>query len=189
MGTTKTDNGLSAADTIGIETTMMAIREYVMGYYKGTCIEKVTGDNNISLRSPYMLEREPHAYQRQITKQKDIQYLQIADVLIATLQRMPLILTLHNTALHRSPELREIRLATLKFMHRYLRGVRIIEKGSKRMGNKDDSKLVIQMSQPRERTNVYDIDTLRELLVTDERSVNIGPDMQFVDIGDWILHE
>lgn len=140
MGTAKTDNSVAT----GIEATMMAIREYLMAYYKGSCIEQLTGDNNVRLSPVYMDLPGRRMHQRTLAKQQNHQSLHINGVHIATLQEMPSNLTLHNTALFRSPELREIRLKTIKFMGQYLRGVRIIEKGSKRMGKRDDSELVTQ---------------------------------------------
>jgi hypothetical protein len=134
----------------GLETTMMAIREYLMTYYKGTCIESIVGENNVRLRQEHIGTRELRAYQRNLSAQKNLKRLTIGDTTIATLQEVPCILTLHNTTLYRSPELREIRLKTLKFMGQYLRGVRIIEKGSKRMGERDDSGLIAQPEIPTE---------------------------------------
>lgn len=106
---------------MGLQATVMAIREEMMNYFKGTCVDRVTDNRNVHLtRLPS--DRLPYQYQRIEQERKRITGLYVADVLLFTLQLEP-DRVLFGKELDRSPQLREVKKAVDKFMERYLAGV------------------------------------------------------------------
>lgn len=124
----------------GIKATVMALREHLMMYYKGTCIDRFVGNTNVIMRSES--QRAPYQYMREINRGRDMHHLDIGVYRLLTLEKQPDTLTLHNTQLHNSPQFRAVREGILDFMGRYLRGIALVEVGTKRIGKRDDSAIV-----------------------------------------------
>lgn len=108
-------------DGIEVQTTVMAIREELMNYFKGTCVERVTTDRNI--RTVGLGATRGYYYLRRQTENESPRLLLIGDVPIATLRLSPDRVTFHRGSLSRSKQLREVYALLEEFMHDYLAGV------------------------------------------------------------------
>jgi hypothetical protein len=108
---------------LDLEINVMAIREMLMEYFKGTCVRRVTDNHNVTLQS--IQKSSNYYFERRENEIKNPVLLYVSNVPILTLSKEPETLTLHLGTLERSKELREVRIELEKFMHDYLRGVRI----------------------------------------------------------------
>lgn len=121
-----------------ITPTVIAIREQLMEYFKGTCIERFTTNGSVRLRGDGSPQR--YAYQRREFELALPSILWISDVPILSLNRNPESILFHST-LDRSPQFRAIKGEVNKFMHNYLAGVQVSYEPEK-IGKKDDSELL-----------------------------------------------
>lgn len=103
--------------------TVMALREELMAYYKGDCVQKLVHDGNIQRISLYNLHRREYQYQRREEANQDEQIVLVGKLPVFTMHRIPDTLVLHDLVLKRSPQFREIGKALEKFMATYLQGV------------------------------------------------------------------
>lgn len=127
-----------------IAKTVMAIRERVVEYYKGSCVDRLT-DRRIDLvgESRGTLGINPRQFERLLWQQEDSKLLLLDSVNLLTLRRQPdtLILGLN---LERSKEMRGVKVGIKNFMGKYLPNVKVHDEEF------DDKKLVA----PTERNQV-----------------------------------
>lgn len=141
---------------MGLQATVMAIREEMMNYFKGTCVDRVTANRNVRLtRLPS--DRLPYQYQRLELERKRITGLYVADTLLFTLQLEP-DRVLFGKELDRSPQLREVKKAVDKFMERYLAGVNRDYYDGTPPQEVDDSELLTTRPRIRGSGTVYGVD-------------------------------
>jgi hypothetical protein len=114
--------GFVETKELGLKATTMAIREVLMEYFKGTCIERLTDNhsvrliNGISSRGEYQYIRREQENQRPMI-------VMLNNIPIATVQHAPEKIIFHQRVLTRSPEFREIYKELKLFMDKYLVGV------------------------------------------------------------------
>lgn len=139
-----------------IESTIMAIRENLMDYFKGTCVNYVTHSSNVYMSGERTRAR--HNYERELYQQQSPCVLYIHDTPILSVRKTPDTLILHEVVLGRSKQLQAVREAVEAFMAKYLQGVRIDVNRTTKIANKvtvkrtkekDDSYLFT--GRPRER--------------------------------------
>lgn len=124
-----------------VEFTVMAIRERVMEYYKGTCVNRMDNPHNIGLRIEDSAPAR-YNYQRQAIRQQDGQKMYIGNVWVASLQKSPHMMVLRNNKLQRSPQLEAVKAGVMDFMGRYLRAVEVKQQGRRPAELTDDSDLI-----------------------------------------------
>lgn len=118
MGRTITDYNRA------MDATVMAIREELMMYYKGNCVDKFVY-GNVGLESLENTVRGEHRYLRRENEIHQPTMLTLGRNPIMKLHKMPNELVFNELILQRSPEFTEVYARIEKFMHKYLRGVRI----------------------------------------------------------------
>lgn len=106
----------------GIEATVMNIREALMGYYKGTCVDTLTTSGNIRLVKDYRISGRQHLYERRELELADKNILLIGDLKIFTLTHNPNKLVFYSV-LDRSPQLLEVKKGIEAFVDEFLMGV------------------------------------------------------------------
>ena len=121
MATTTTD--------INIQTTVMAIREELMNYFKGGCVQTMV--QNSPVQFSRIEGRTRYQYEREEIRNKQPRIVNLGNAPIMTVQKSPDKVTLHAAVLNRSPQFRAIREGLEEFLDRYLIGVtvEINEKG------------------------------------------------------------
>lgn len=119
MGTTK--SGSVGSLDVGIQTTVMAIREELMDYFKGTCIQRVT--ENSGVRLSRVEEHLTYTYLRRDAENTRTARIYLKDVPILTVKSSPDKVIFHNFLLHRSPQLRKVKGGIEEFMNKFLMGV------------------------------------------------------------------
>lgn len=112
--------------TDGIDITLLSIRETLMEYFKGSCVQKVTSNSNVRLNIMQISEATPQRWWRSFESPC---LLLLSEVPIATLGKNPDTITFHVDVVRRSPQLRQIRGRLDKFLSEYLPGVAIAERG------------------------------------------------------------
>lgn len=110
-----------------IKATVMGIREEVMKYFKGTCVERLVDHNVHRIPLARMIGRLPYQYQRNDLANRDPQVLMIGDVPIATLERIPETITLHTQVMRLTPGLLRVDTEVRCFLDRFLSGVPVRE--------------------------------------------------------------
>lgn len=105
-----------------IDATIMALREELMQYFKGTCIHRLTTADNISWRQARLQGGNLHRYQRDQYESKNEKILFLGGVPILTVKHTPDIVIFHKT-LERSEQLRAIKVGLEEFFNNFLRGV------------------------------------------------------------------
>ena len=110
------------------EVVVMAIREKLMGYFKGWAGDRVVENSSIRIQSI-----EPghirFRYERREYELHSPSIVLFNGYEIAKLDKSPHTLALNTTVLNRSPQLRELTTAIKAFMNEYLAGVEVIEYG------------------------------------------------------------
>jgi hypothetical protein len=123
MGATKT----SVEEDI--KATAMALRETIMEYFKGSCVERLVTSNNIRVTS---IEngRAEFQYQRRHIEEQNRKLVSLSGVPLFSMHKMPDTLTFYEDTFKRSPQLRAVNAELSVFMDKYLIGVEIkTEKG------------------------------------------------------------
>ncbi len=108
---------------LDIETTTVAIREAIMSYYKGTCVERMVDPNNIHIH-PIEVNRR-YQYEREISGIRSPSRLWIGNAPIMELWKNSNKVIYYDVVLKRSPELRIIRSKLTKFFREYLKDVKV----------------------------------------------------------------
>ena len=106
-----------------IETTVMAIREVLMTYFKGSCVESVTNRGDICLNE--MVVPRNYNYQRDLAQLMDYRRLYIKGVAIMEVHKNENTVIYYDSILKRSPELRKVRKLLTKFIRTYLVSVKL----------------------------------------------------------------
>jgi hypothetical protein len=114
----------TASDSLAIETTVMALRETIMEYFKHTCIERLTSDAGIQFKRIRATETR-FQYQRREAEAQDRQVLYLSGLPILEVQRDPEKLVFYKTMLTRSKELRDVYQGLQNFMEKYLSAVTV----------------------------------------------------------------
>lgn len=110
-----------------LEATVMALRETLMEYFKGTCVEKMTRNSNVNLYPISERQRGLSRAERWRLSFKRPRILLLADVPLATVGQEPDTITIHTAVMGRSPQLKKVRKELEKFLKTYLPGVEIKE--------------------------------------------------------------
>lgn len=103
-----------------ITTTTMAIRESLMRYFKGDCVETLIAQTNIR-RKQMARYTQPNAAQEK-------SLILAGDTPLLTVHRLPDTVIFHQAVLGRSPQLREVRRGLEVFLGKYLPDVERKEK-------------------------------------------------------------
>lgn len=112
-------------NSAGIAITTMAMREEIMCYFKGTCVERMT------FRSGVRLFKIPHdfrgvaRYRRTEIEIDDDNLLTIANIPFAILGKSPRRIVFLTTTTERSPQFRAIKRGLRKFAEQYLPSVQV----------------------------------------------------------------
>jgi hypothetical protein len=108
---------------LGVEATTMAIRELLMFYFKGTCVENLTDKGNL-----YMIAipaRADYNYQRREYKNQNPQMLVINEIPLLSVQKAPEKIVFNQRVFNRSPQLSEVYKGLKDFTDKYLAGVEV----------------------------------------------------------------
>lgn len=112
-------------DLSRLEPTIMAVREVLMDYFKGTCIRRMTTSSNVRLRRLGFSVRGVYRNERVDMELDNICVLYVGHVPIAKLGKNPARLVFLSTATKRSPQLRSLEYYVRKFAKEYLPGIEI----------------------------------------------------------------
>lgn len=112
-----------SSDRLGVEATTMAIREELMRYFKGSCVERVVENNALRLINLADFRERSYQYQRRQLETQQPMLMQLGNVPLMTLQHAPEKVTFHCLTFERSPQLREIKKEVEKFLDKYLMGI------------------------------------------------------------------
>lgn len=126
MATTRNSSVENNSVEEDIQSTIMAIREVLMTYYKGSCVENLVNSHNVSLHS--VADSGGYYYQRLDRDIKQPSVLVLADVTIARLGKSPDKIILYSSVLKRSKEFRMIQENMITFLQRFLKNVEIERK-------------------------------------------------------------
>lgn len=107
---------------VDLDASVMAIRELLMEYYKGACIQRLMENNNIHLRNVSFQAR--FNYERREHRNKKPQQIVIGNVPIAQLEHEPDSIVFYSKVLNRSPQMRYVYKELKKFMSTYLPAVK-----------------------------------------------------------------
>lgn len=129
-------------EQLALETTIMACREVIMAYFKGTTVDSVVKTYTNVSRS-MISEPSSYNYQRRQQQQINKQALLIGGTPILYLLKHPREIHFKIGVLNRSKEFQEIHRELEKFLKRYLRAVTIKEVDKRRVANKDDSDKIL----------------------------------------------
>lgn len=106
----------------GIEATIMAIRETLMDYFKGGCVESMA---SARITLDHISSRTNYRYERQRSNMENGMVLSIGPYMAFTLSQSPDVLTIHMGTMDRGKIMRSVRQGVEEFMGKYLRGVTI----------------------------------------------------------------
>lgn len=126
-------------DIISLEATTIVIRETLMQYFKGTCIDSFAYAPNVMLHQVYGNHR--YQYERQEAERIARAHLQLGRVRLFELTREPAKIVFHPNLL-RSPQLLHIRKEIKRFMKQYLPNVEVVCEELDIVPNQDDSVLL-----------------------------------------------
>lgn len=122
--------------------TTMNIRERLMDYFNGTCVERMTQSGNVMLVKDYRISSEQHQYVRLALQDKNKHIMVIGHTKVFTLTNAPKKIVFYS-CLDRSPQLREVKREIEQFMHDFLGGVEV-SYIKRKQAEKDDSELMKQ---------------------------------------------
>jgi hypothetical protein len=112
-----------ARSDIAIESTIMAIREVLMEYFKGTCVQRMT-DSQVFLAVPSTYAE--YQYQRIELQNKQPRNLMLSGFSLLEVSKLPDTVTLNVKVFDRSPQLREVYAGVKEFLDKYLVGVEVV---------------------------------------------------------------
>lgn len=111
-------------DQISLEATVMALREELMSYFKGSCVSRVTAKRNVQRVSLGDFRPRVYRYQRELLAKQEPCILLLGGAPLCSLQHAPEVITFHARVFNRSPQLRQVRRELEKFLNSYLGGVK-----------------------------------------------------------------
>lgn len=124
MGSPQATDRLSD-EQIALEATVMALREEIMSFFKGSCITRVAQTEAIrTVELSEYQSRPRYAYQRQRLATQKPTMLFLGDAPILTVSKQPDTIVFHTTVLGRSPQFRAVHAELEEFVERYLRGIK-----------------------------------------------------------------
>lgn len=110
---------------VEIQATVMAIRETLMEYYKGTCVERLTVNSTVGLAFMSNGNRRDFQYLRRQAENQKLAVVTLGGLPIMTVQRFPDRAVFNEKILTRSPQLTDVYDGVRGFMEKYLRGVEV----------------------------------------------------------------
>lgn len=111
--------------TNGIAFTTMAIREELMQYFKGDCVQRLTYASNVRVMGIEVSMKGLPNYERVAIKNARRALLRVGDAPILELSYNPAVVVFNTGVLRRSPQLKDIEAALRKFFAEYLPGVEV----------------------------------------------------------------
>lgn len=114
---------MARPSSLDTDETIMAIREELMEYYKGSCVSQLASHEGISITPVRERSGGDHYYLRREEENRDPQVLYWRDTPLFTMERQPAQLTLHTRYITKSDALRTIRAGVEDFMGKYLMGI------------------------------------------------------------------
>lgn len=122
--------------------TIMNIRERIMEYFKGTCVENMTVSGNVALVKDYRISSSQHQYERLNLASENRHVMLIGQTKVFTLTQAPKKVVFYS-CLDRSPQLRQVKEEITAFMHDFLGGVEV-SYIKRKQEEKDDTELMKQ---------------------------------------------
>lgn len=107
---------------VKLETTVMALRETLMQYFKGSCVARLTDGAGIECRTVYQ-PRMKYQYQRLQAEAERAKVIYLGGVSLMTVRLAPDRLVYHTITMGRSPQLKQIHKMIDKFLDHYLPNV------------------------------------------------------------------
>ena len=109
------------AKQLAIDNTIMAIREFLMEYFKGSCGDK------LALPSSVTVKKFPTSgnfyYERRESENSQGKVISIKNVPVMRVQLSPDTIVLFSKTLSRSKQMREVRDKLEMFLDKYLQGI------------------------------------------------------------------
>lgn len=106
-----------------VEAIVMNLREILMEYFKGSCVDKLISTSIIKRVAVNPSNSGQYQYQREQARRAQEQRVYIRDVPIMNIQHSPDRVTFYTEILSRSKELRDIHRDVDKFLQEYLPAV------------------------------------------------------------------
>lgn len=133
----KSSNSVTAVDT-----TVMAIREDLMSYFKGDCLNRTVVSGTITWRHFPSRDHYNHRYERLRDEKENRCKLSLRGVHLFTVQKLPYSITFHLNRLDRSKELQAVKAGVELFVSKHLRSVTVKYVGAFTGEQVDDTELV-----------------------------------------------
>lgn len=113
----------------GIQCIVMAIREEMMTYFKGTCVSRLSQDCSVYTDDVPMQtdRRRPYYYERREYDRMSPRRLILSGVSLAEMRHNDDMVIFPIWTVNRSPEFKEIHRQIKAFFHKYLQGVQLKE--------------------------------------------------------------
>jgi hypothetical protein len=110
---------------------IMTIRESMMEYFKGDCVQRLTRRSGVKLlpRNEWN-NRRLRGHERFIANQQDRKLMVIHKTPILGLNKEPNTVVLYTSVLNRSEEMRMLKVEIKAFIKTYLKGVKVEEDNS-----------------------------------------------------------
>lgn len=109
-----------------VNLTVMALREKLMEYFKGGCVESVVYCDKIAvLNLENYQPRGDYQYQRRALIAKKPRLVMLSKVPLFSMAKVPDTVTFHEQVLNRSVELQQVYAGLGEFMQKYLPGVQV----------------------------------------------------------------
>lgn len=115
--------GTTELKALQLESTVMAIREHLMDYFKGTCIHRFVEKHNITMMNVSSPAREEYQYIRRQAEAEAARVMYLDSAPILTVKLNPDRIIFNTKVLNRSPELRDVHKEIEAFMQEFLPGV------------------------------------------------------------------
>lgn len=120
----------------GIQLITMGIREEMMTYFKGTCVDRLAGNSNVFLQPHTQGGR--YFFQR---REQEIEYpciIRYGNIRFGMVRRQPDTAAFYPGVMTRSPEFMRIYEGVQDFFHKYLQGVQLTEDTDNSHNSKTD---------------------------------------------------
>ena len=118
---------VSTTASLAIETTVMAVRESIMDYFKGSCVERMTKNTNVyTLPVETNLRGRPN-YERVEIQNRSTTIILLGGLPIVTVEHLPDTITINTGVMKRSKQLRAVNKQLAEFLKVYLPGVAVTE--------------------------------------------------------------
>lgn len=106
-----------------IEGTAMAIREIVMEYFKGDCIQKLVDNPYLEVKTVNPPQRGTYYFERRQRENEQSKMVLLAGSPLFTMKKLPDKVTFHEVVMMRSPQMRELSRLLVDFLDEYLPAV------------------------------------------------------------------